>query len=180
MDLDRSPERPGFVLRVLGTSRYLVALAVLGSFLSALVLLVYGTLAVAEIGWDTLRAGEVSVDGAKYLAVDLVEMTDVFLLGTVLIIVALGLYELFIDPALPVPDWLRIRDLDELKGKLVGVVGVLLGVTFLGYVVEWKGNTEILHLGVAIALVIGALSVSTAISQRSHAETTPSDDTEGH
>jgi len=180
VDLGRSPERPGFIRRVLGTSRYLVALAVLGSFLSALVLLVYGTLAVAEIGWDTLRAGEVSVDGAKYLAVHLVEMTDVFLLGTVLIIVALGLYELFIDPALPVPEWLRIRDLDELKGKLVGVVGVLLGVTLPGYVVEWKGNPEILHLGVEIALVIGALSVLTAVSQRSHAEMTPSDDTEGH
>ena len=164
---------------MLGTSRYLVALAVMGSFLSAAVLLVYGTLTVVEIGWDTFRGGEVSVDGAKYLAVDLVELTDVFLLGTVLIIVALGLYELFIDPALPVPEWLQIRDIDELKSKLIGVVAVLLGVTFLGYVVEWKGNAEILHLGVAIALVIGALGALTAVSQRTHAEDSPSDVAKG-
>ncbi len=170
--------RPNLVLRMLGTSRYLIALAVLGAFLSALLLLVYGTLAVVELGWDTLRRGEVSVDGAKYLAVDLVELTDVFLLGTVLMIVALGLYELFIDPALPVPPWLRIRDLDELKGKLIGVVAVLLAVTFLGFVVEWKGNPEILHLGVAIALVIGALSLLTAVKDRTHDTVTDADQAE--
>ncbi len=152
------PDRPGFLLRLLASSRFFVGLAVVGSFLSAVTILVYGVVAVVEIAWDTLRQGDVSVNGAKYLSVALVELTDVFLLGTVLMIVALGLCELFIEPDLPLPAWLRIDDLEELKVKLIGVIVVLLAVTFLGFVVEWNGEERILELGVAVAVVIAALS----------------------
>src|SRR2546430_666113 len=93
-------------------------------------------------------------------------MIDLFLLGTVLYIVALGLYELFIDDRLPMPAWLLIQDLDDLKNKLIGVVIVLLGVTFLGKVVTWDGDRNILFFGGASALVIIALGGFTAISAR--------------
>jgi len=38
----------------------------------------------------------------------------------------LGLYQLFLDPNLPVPDWLRIDDLDQLTMKVMEVVELLL------------------------------------------------------
>ena len=147
------------VRRTVASSRFFIAIAVLGTFVAAVALLVYGALAVAEIVWDTIAAGEVSASGAKQLAVDFIELIDVFLLGTVLYIVALGLYELFVDPALPVPTWLRVDSLDDLKAKLIQVVVVLLGVSFLGSVVEWNGDAAIIELGAAVALVIAAFGL---------------------
>lgn len=55
------------------------------------------------------------------------------------------------------PHWLVITDLDDLKGKLLGVIIVLLAVTFLGDVVTWDGSESILWLGLAIGLVLLAL-----------------------
>ena len=147
------------VRRAFASSRFFIAIAVLGTLFAAVALLVYGALAVVEIVWDTIAAGAVSASGAKELAVDFIELIDVFLLGTVLYIVALGLYELFVDPALPVPPWLRVDSLDDLKAKLIQVVVVLLGVSFLGSVVKWNGDEAILELGAAVALVIAAFGL---------------------
>lgn len=158
---------------VLASSRFFVAIAVLGSFLAAVAVIVYGGLVVLKVARDAFSA-DITPDGAKALAVELIETIDLFLLGTVLYIVALGLYELFIDDRLPMPDWLLIRDLDDLKDKLIGVVIVLLGVTFLGKVVTWDGSRDILFFGGAIALVIAALGGFIAVSARKkHDGSTP-------
>ena len=45
---------------------------------------------------------------------------------------------------------------DRARSRLARVV-VLLGVSFLGEVVNWEGNNDILPLGAGIALVIAAL-----------------------
>jgi uncharacterized membrane protein YqhA len=71
--------------------------------------------------------------------------------------VALGLYQLFIDQSLVLPRWLKVNDLSDLKRDLIGVVVVLLGVSFLGEVVNWEGESTVLPLGAAVALVIAAL-----------------------
>lgn len=152
--------------RLLASTRYVILIAVLGTFLSSTVMLVFSVLSVIDIAVDAIMVFDLSSHGVEELAVEFIKLTDVFLLGTVLYIVALGLYELFIDPSLPLPAWLIIKDLEHLKEKLLGVIIVLLGVTFLGEVVSWNGQTDILRLGVAIALVIAALSfVLTALSR---------------
>ena len=155
--------------RLLASSRYIILIASLGTFLSGTVLLIFGVLSVIDISIEAFRAFNLTSHGVEELAVDFIRLTDVFLLGTVLYIVALGLYELFVDPTLPLPKWLVIRDLEHLKEKLLGVIIVLLGVTFLGEVVSWDGQTDIFRLGVAIALVVAALSyVLTTISRHGH------------
>ncbi len=163
------------VRRILASSRYFIAVAALGSFLSAATLLIYGALAVINVVWETIRHGDVTVDGGKHLAVQFIQLTDVFLLGTVLYIVALGLYDLFVDPGLPVPPWLHIRSLDDLKSKLVQVIVVLLGVTFLGAAVEWDGGGEILELGAAVAVVIVALGLATLFARLPDRKDAPPD-----
>ena len=50
------------------------------------------------------------------------------------------------------------RPLDDLKSKLIGVVVVVLGVLFLGQVIGWDGQRELLGYGAAIALVVAALT----------------------
>ncbi len=145
-------------MRILAASRYLVILAVIGSFAAGVCLLVYALLETGATIVHVVSAGELIQEAGKSLAFALIELVDLMLLGTVFIIIALGLYELFIDDRIPLPDWLQIHDLDDLKHKLAGVVVVVMGVLFLGQVVTWDGERDLLGFGVAVAAVIAALT----------------------
>ncbi len=144
--------------RLLSTSRYLVVIAVAGSFVASLTLMIYGGLETVLAVVRTLSSGHLAPEDVRELAYYFIEVVDLFLLATVFYIIALGLYELFIDDSIPLPAWLVIHSLDDLKGKLVGVVIVVLGVLFLGQALSWDGESDILRYGTANALVIGALS----------------------
>jgi uncharacterized membrane protein YqhA len=144
--------------RALGASRYMIIVAVLGSLLAATTLIIYGGLEAAQLVAKTVADAEVTRKGAKAIALEFIEIVDLFLLGTVFYIVALGLYELFIDQEIRLPEWLTIKTLDDLKDKLVAVVIVVLGVLFLGQVVSWDGQRDLLGFGAAIALVVVALT----------------------
>jgi len=143
--------------RILAGSRYLVVIAVIGSFLAAATIIIYGGATVIGIIADVISHPQFTADGSKHLAVECIEIIDLFLLGTVLYIIALGLYELFIS-SLTMPSWLEISSLDDLKSKLIGVVIVLLAVTFLGEVVSWDGSATIFALGFAVGVVLFALA----------------------
>ena len=164
------PEGPsgirGLFIGVFSSSRYIAAFAAIGSFLAAATLYIYGTFVVISIIWETISRREANVAGAMRLQVAFVELTDVYLLGTVLAIVSFGLYQLFLDPELPVPDWLRIDDLDQLTMKVMEVVGLLLGVTFLAFAVEFRLRSTVLELGIAVAAVIFALCALLLVSHR--------------
>jgi uncharacterized membrane protein YqhA len=158
-----------FVRKVLGGSRYVVLLAVLGTFISAVVLTLYGLVAVTAVtvrSFTEIDGWNVSQRSVEHFALELIALIDIFLLGTVLYIIALGLYELFIDPNLPLPPWLLIEDLDDLKEKLGGVVIVLIAVTFLGDFVESDGEIGILWLGLGGAAIILAVAVAFAVRPR--------------
>ena len=144
--------------RFVDVSRYLILVAIAGTFIAATTLIVYGGIEAAQLVIETIREGKVSGKGAKILALAFIEIIDIFLLGTVLYIIALGLYELFIDESLTLPAWLVIHTLDDLKNKLTSVVIVVMGVLFLGQVVTWDGQRDLLRYGAAIALVIAALT----------------------
>ena len=137
---------------LLNGSRYMVIIAVLGSLAAAAALFIYGAAETVSVISHTIAKMDISSKGAKQLALSFIEIVDLFLLGTVLLMIALGLYELFIDNKLKLPEWLQIRTFDDLKNKLVGVVLVVLAVLFLGHVVAWDG------FGLAIAAVIAALT----------------------
>ena len=151
-------EREGPVRWLLTRSRFLVIFAALGSLAAAIVLFIYGSAEIVGVVAELIAKPEVSSKGAKALTLSFIEIVDLFLLGTVLLIIAVGLYELFVDPGIQMPEWLHIRTLDDLKVKLVGVVIVVLSVLFLGHVVAWNGERDLLHFGAAIALVIAALT----------------------
>lgn len=99
--------------RLLSLSRFLVIVAVLGCFLSAGALLFYGALEVIVLLRETF-SGELA---SKKLLLKSIEAVDTFLLATVFYIMSLGLYELFIDSTIPVPPWLEIKSLDDLKSN---------------------------------------------------------------
>jgi uncharacterized membrane protein YqhA len=170
---------------ILARSRYLVVVAILGIFLASIAVFIYGGITVISVIFDVFTHA-FTIDGVKRLEIEAIELIDLFLLGAVLYITSLGLYELFIDEGLPMPRWLVVTSLDDLKERLIGVIIVLLAVTFLGYVVNWDGTTTILELGVAVGIVIFALAfllsnrpfhgitqVSQPLEKESHQETPP-------
>ncbi len=93
------------------------------------------------------------------------------MIGTVLYITAVGLYQLFIDEV-EFHSWLKIDSTEELEMNLIGVTVVVLAVNFLT-VVYTKDATVLLEYGAGIALPIAALTLfvglrtwSTNVSQR--------------
>ena len=141
--------------RILARSRYLMLIAVFGSFAASVTLLIYGALETVITIRHTATV-PVSRENSKQLILSCIEVVDLFLLATVFYITALGLYELFIDDRIKVPIWLEIHTIEDLKTKLTSVIVVVLSVLFLSEVVRWNGGTNILPLGGGIALVIAA------------------------
>ena len=89
--------------RLIAGSRYLILFAVVAIFAAAVLLLGYGSLQTAQMIFETISGGSVSSKGAKTLILTIIELVDLFLLATVLYVIAAGLYELFIDKAIPLP-----------------------------------------------------------------------------
>ena len=153
--------------KLLRSSRYLVLAAVFGALFSATTLLVYGLADSIAVIIKTVASGSISTSGAKELMYYFIELFDLFLLGTIMLIMAFSLYELFIDPDLNISSTLQIHTFEDLKSTLVTVVIVVMAVTFLGQVMAWDGQRDLLGPGVAVALVIAALNVYLWIA-RSH------------
>lgn len=144
-------------MRFLASSRYLIFIAVICTLIGATTLLAYGaveTFAVIRSIFDP----SADTPKAKGLILAFIELTDLFLLATVLYVIAIGLFELFVDDRLDLPNWLEIHDLNDLKEKLIGVLIVVMAVLFLGQVVIWDGQRDLLRYGGGIALVIAALT----------------------
>lgn len=100
----------------------------------------------------------------KETIVSILTSIDSILLGTVLLVIGYGLYELFVDTNLEIPEWLEINTLDDLKAKLTGVIVAIIAVVFVGLLVETKLSTDVLNYGIgagAVVLALGAFSYAT-------------------
>jgi uncharacterized membrane protein YqhA len=138
--------------RIMGLTRYVVFVPAIASIIGALLLMAQGSLAMVMAVIDTISNGY----GLKETIVEVLTAVDAILLGTVLLVIGYGLYELFIDADLEVPQWLRVYDLDDLKSKLIGVVVAIIAVVFVGVFVDSNRASEVISYGVgAGALVVG-------------------------
>ena len=91
---------------------------------------------------------------------------DLFLIGATLIIAAIGLYELFvsrIDPAhsrRPLPAWLEMNDLNDLKARVISMIILVVAVTFTDVLLEFPRNElQLLYLAAGVAAFIIALTI---------------------
>ena len=89
--------------------------------IAATSLLAYGAFETFDAVRSLLTADGNAPKGAKGLILTFIEITDLFLLATVLYVIAIGLFELFVDDRMVLPHWLEIHDLNDLKEKLIGV-----------------------------------------------------------
>ena len=138
--------------RILGLTRYAVFVPAIASIIGAILLMGQGSLEILNVVFSAVS----SEFGLKETIVEVLTAVDAILLGTVLLVIGYGLYELFIDAEIEVPLWLRVRDLDDLKSKLIGVVVAILAVVFVGVFVDSNRSEDVISYGVgAGALVVG-------------------------
>jgi uncharacterized membrane protein YqhA len=143
-------------------SRYLVYIAVIGLLLAALAVFLFGGITTVTTTLSIFQHGEFNAEGARVVSIEFIELMDLFLLGTVLLITSIGLYQLFLDPSIGavMPEWLSVTNLEQLKFNLLAVIVVMLGILFLGAVAaEQPEGVRILDYGVAISAVLAGLAV---------------------
>ena len=141
--------------RILAATRYAVVVPAIASILGALLLMVQGSIEMIQVIIDAALNGT----KLKITIVDVLTAVDAILLGTVLLVIGYGLYELFIDDDLSVPVWLQVHDLDDLKSKLIGVVVALIAVIFVGVFVDVNRSEDVIAFGVGAGALVTGLAV---------------------
>ena len=145
--------------KILWNFRYITILAVLLSIISAFSLIVLGS-------WDIIQAVifynplfDDSISNNNELLFKIISAIDLFLIGIVLLIFGLGIYELFVSEidfanAKFTESTLKIRDLDQLKNKIIKVIIIVLIVKFFEKVLKYSENfttpMDLLYFGLSI------------------------------
>lgn len=142
-------------------SRYIAYIGVLVLFacsLTAYCLGVYKTVKTIA----AIALGEAQDDLAL---VALFDCLDTILVGTAMLVISVSLYELFIGK-LEVPDWMLVRNLDELKAKFTFVVVPVIAVKFLQKILQGENALDALYYGAGIALVTAALAYFNYVNEK--------------
>jgi uncharacterized membrane protein YqhA len=135
--------------------RYIFVLAIVSTYVASFMLLIAGAVQTARIVYELIFGHSMSINREKF---EFLEVIDVFLVATILYVIASGFYQLFLNAKTPFDPWLRVKSVADLEAKLTGVVITVMGVTALGRVVAWDGQSDLLPFGVTVALLIAALS----------------------
>lgn len=152
------------IVKFIGATRYLAIVPILGLAVAAAVMFGFGGLGL--ISFIIRSVAEMSAGGhaTEVLPIfELLEYVHQFLIGTVLYITAMGLYQLFIQEV-PLPLWMKTESSEDLETNLVGVTVVVLAIEFLGAVFSGRQD-NLLEYGAGIALPIAALGLFIGMKQ---------------
>jgi uncharacterized membrane protein YqhA len=141
--------------RILGWARFAVVVPAIASIIGALLLMTQGSISMLTIVAQAITDGS----SLKESIVDVLTAIDAILLGTVLLVIGYGLYELFIDADIAVPHWLRVNNLDDLKSKLIGVVVAIIAVVFVGVFVDSNRSSDVISYGVGAGALVAGLAI---------------------
>lgn len=142
-------------------SRYLAYVAVAGLLIGALAAFYVGAEKIIKV-WQTAFQPHETANPTLYV---LLESLDSFLVAIAFIVIAVGLYDLFIGE-LEVPDWMLVNNLDEMKAKFGFVLIPVMAVKFVQKLLQWESALETLYYGVAVALVAAALTAFNYVSDK--------------
>ena len=145
--------------KVLWNARYITILAVVLSIVSSFTLLVIGSWEIIEAVILYNPLFDESITSNNDLLFKIISAIDLFLIGIVLLIFGFGIYELFVSDI----DFanskfndstLKIRDLDQLKNKIIKVIIIVLIVKFFEKVLKFsesfKEPIDILYFSLSI------------------------------
>jgi len=165
-------------------SRFVILFAVLGSLFAGFAIFYLATVDVYYLVQHAIHYASVDDEGRKilhdHIVSHIVEVVAGYLLGTVMLIFSLGLYELFISDidqahgTKASSKILVINNLDDLKSRLAKVILMIMIVTLFEESLNMKltAPIDLLYLGGSIALVGLALYLSHAAEAggKAHAE----------
>lgn len=156
-DPNNPSKRRSSLLDFVGLTRFVMVLAVLSIFVGSATLLLIGTFETFSAIWHALGGHGEGV--ASTLRSHLIESVDTFLVAVVLYVIAIGLYQLFVNPNVMLPHWLRMREVGDLEKRLVGMSVSVTAVVFVTHAIQPTSADELLPLGLAIAAVIAAIAL---------------------
>lgn len=160
-----------FFESVLWNSRFLTLVAVVASLIGALVMFCVTGLDVLALGGEVVRYADHSLPAAAHHALrahivaNVAQFIDGFLFALVLIIFALGIYELFIgridaaEHSELAERILVIHSLDELKDKLAKVIFLILIVRYFEYALDTEIETPLELLSLAAGILFIAIAI---------------------
>jgi len=143
----------------LGWCRFLLIGPVIGCVLLTAGVVIMGLGRIVTAGVELIRVGDFSAKSAKTMSLAVIEIIDLFLVGTVAYIAAVGLYKLFISETdIQLPMRLKISTLKDLEDKIIGVIVAALAVAFLGHAAGGDEPAALLRYGGGIAVVVASLA----------------------
>ncbi len=154
---------------VLWNVRLIMIVPVIVSLIVAAGVLFITTIDVVALSSSLLRYGTVEAASRSPLYIEIISsvisVVDGYLLGAILIIFGLGLYELFIEKIDAAENselagrLLLIHSLDDLKDRLANLILVILIVKFFQVALKMKYTEplDLLYLSISVALIGGAL-----------------------
>lgn len=137
---------------LLERSRYLALIGIISLLAASFAAFAWGT--IKTVTTSLLMIQTLGKDAA--ITIELIELIDIFLIATTILIFSVSLYELFIGK-LDLPEWMLAHDLYELKAKLSSMIVLVMAVKYLQKLIEIKDGTELLQRGIAVAVVSVAL-----------------------
>jgi uncharacterized membrane protein YqhA len=155
----------------LWNSRYIVLVPVVACMLISLLLIVLVTGEAIQLPGHLIAFIDASLSGEARSKIysngiaNIAKIIDGYLFATIMLIFAMGLYELFIGKIEVAENneiaarILLIRSVDDLKDRLAKVVFLILIVTYFEYALRGTYDTslELLALAGGIALVAAAI-----------------------
>lgn len=164
----------GIERRIVLGSRYLSIAAVVGSLAGSVLMFFLGLFNIYRAFAEGLKFPEEEDEPAFGSAsvISVIEGLDRFLIAIVLLYFAYGVYSLFLHPEssereLALPDWLKVKQIGQLKQVVAEVIIVVLFVLFLRVAIqafhspsvtfEWNQLASLAILPVSIVLLACAL-----------------------
>tara|TARA_B110000858_G_scaffold187640_1_gene232170 strand:- start:366 stop:860 length:495 start_codon:yes stop_codon:yes gene_type:complete len=145
--------------KILWNARYITILSVVLSIVSSFTLLVIGSWEIIEAVIFYNPLFDESITTNNDLLFKIISAIDLFLIGIVLLIFGFGIYELFVSDI----DFtnskfnestLKIKDLDQLKNKIIKVIIIVLIVKFFEKILKFSENfkdpIDILYFSLSI------------------------------
>lgn len=140
--------------KILEYSKYIAIPGIISLLFASIAAFIWGGIKTFDVILIIIN----SSGKAPTISIALIKLIDSVLISVALFIFASSLYQLFIG-TLDLPSWMLSENLYELKAKLGSMVILVMAVTFLEHLVEWKDPVGTLYFGISVAIVSGMLAV---------------------
>jgi uncharacterized membrane protein YqhA len=162
--------------RILWNTRFIVVVAVVACLFTSVAMFFIATIDVTRLPHTVIEymSPVLSTEERHHLynrtVADVAGIIDAYLFATIMLIFALGLYELFVSKIEAAENSefaeriLLVRSLDDLKDRLAKVIFLILIVKYFEYALDQTVHTslDLLMLAVGIALIALAIFLTRA------------------